>query len=433
MIEYKIAVNLRLLNIVSEFFWGCLFCGCGARPKPFIVNEQIMGFGVVDAEVGLDRAAAKWTFHRPQMGGGGLKDVKRLAAVLAIIIVLLLAAGNLLLRSPSVSHVSAVQVTVPIGVYWDANGNSRVESIDWGTTAPGAEKKIPIYVRNEGNEAFVLSLAAANWQGDNTSDCMTFSCGTPKIIPGEAVQVVLTLLIFANVSGINSYSFDIVLGQTLTAIADFDSLFSNNPNVRMIYPSDSPNKPLNCGAAMTSDWTASAFVSTKLTNFTEGFDTEPSFVNQTTGRPLGTSGTGIISFGGPFVNPVVKYAESDSTLQSDRAPIRFHNESGVFYFQHWNGSNIPGASMPVSAVNGNQDIFVIETFSDASGRYTMLCYGFGWKGTYAAGKYFDRVIYPNLASQLESWIIVKWEDTNGNGFVNGPNDGDVYTVIAKGN
>lgn len=81
----------------------------------------------------------------------------------------------------------------------------------------------------------------------------------------------------------------------------------------------------------------------------------------------------------------------------------------------------------------NQDMFVIETFRDGDGRYIMLCYGFGWEGTYAAGKYFDAVIYPNLASQSESWIIVKWFDTNGNGFVNGPNDGDTYTVIAQGN
>jgi hypothetical protein len=40
-------------------------------------------------------------------------------------------------------------------------------------------------------------------------------------------------------------------------------------------------------------------------------------------------------------------------------------------------------------------------------------------------------MYPNIASYSMSWIIVKWEDTNVDGFVNGPNDGDTYTVIAS--
>ena len=77
-------------------------------------------------------------------------------------------------------------------------------------------------------------------------------------------------------------------------------------------------------------------------------------------------------------------------------------------------------------------MFVIESYRDHDGKYVMLCYGFGWKGTYAAGKYLDVVIYPNLEAYAESWIIVRWEDTKGDGFVNAPADGDSYTVIATG-
>jgi hypothetical protein len=133
-----------------------------------------------------------------------------------------------------------------------------------------------------------------------------------------------------------------------------------------------------------------------------------------------------------MVNLVVIYAEGDNTTLSDRAPIKFHNDNGLLSFQYSNGSAVSGTSMQGGIVSTNQDMFVIETFMDAGGRYIMLCYGFGWEGTYAAGKYFDAVIYPNLASQSESWTIVKWNDTNGNGFVNGPFDGDTYTVIAQG-
>lgn len=79
----------------------------------------------------------------------------------------------------------------------------------------------------------------------------------------------------------------------------------------------------------------------------------------------------------------------------------------------------------------HNDLFLIEMFQDSDGRHVFLVYGIGWKGTYAAGKYFHKEIYPNLKQFTDSWIIVKWEDTNGNNFVNAPGDGDTYTIIAR--
>lgn len=78
-------------------------------------------------------------------------------------------------------------------------------------------------------------------------------------------------------------------------------------------------------------------------------------------------------------------------------------------------------------------MFLIEVFNDSYGRYQMIFQGFGWKGSYAAGKYFDRTIYPSLETHSESWIIVKWTDTNGDGFVNAPGDGDTYTIMTMEN
>jgi len=200
--------------------------------------------------------------------------------------------------------------------------------------------------------------------------------------------------------------------------------------VNVIYPSNSPQKPLGCAPGLVSDWTASAFVTTKLQSYTEGIDINSSFVDQTSARPVGVAGQGIISFGGPLVNPVVKRAESSGTALADRAPIKFYSDGGNFYFQHSDGTDITGANLPTSVINNDQDMFVMEVYLDGSERYTMLCYDFGWKETYAAGKFFHTTIYPNLASYNISWIIVKWQDTNGDSFVNNPSDGDTYTVIA---
>jgi outer membrane protein assembly factor BamB len=214
-------------------------------------------------------------------------------------------------------------------------------------------------------------------------------------------------------------------------IWNFDNIFKLK-NVRMIYPSEHTPKPLNCASAMVSDWTASAFIYTKLETVVESIDTNSAFVNQSTGKPLGAAGSGVISFGGPIVNPVVAYAESAETPTADRAPVKFYQSEGTCYFQFRNGTSILDANLPSSEINDNRDMFVMEVYKDGDGRNVMLCYGFGWKGTYAAGKYFETEIYPNLDSYPYSWIIVLWFDANDDGFVNTTADGDTYTVIATG-
>ena len=214
-------------------------------------------------------------------------------------------------------------------------------------------------------------------------------------------------------------------------LSDFGLYYTNN-DVMMVYPSENTIKPIGCSAASVSDWTASAFIYTKLGHVFEGLDTDFKFVNQTTGQARSATGVGVLTFGGPIVNPVVKYAENGMNPEDDRAPIRWRSVGGVYYFQLADGTNIPAASLPISVLNHDQDMFVIEVFKDADGRYMMLCYGFGWKGTYAAGKYFDRIIYPSLASYNVNWLIVKWNDTNGDGFVNAQEDGDTYILIAAG-
>ena len=223
----------------------------------------------------------------------------------------------------------------------------------------------------------------------------------------------------------NLYAFGLPL------LSHFDALFKLN-EARMIYPSDQTLKPLGCVAALVSDWTASAFIYTKLNTCTEGIYTDAAFVNQVTGKPVGAAYSALVSFGGPIVNPVVAYAESDVTPASDRAPIKYSWSAGVSYFQHQDGTSISGATLLDSVISDNMDMFVIESYRDGDGRYILLCYGFGWKGTYAAGKYFDTEIYPNIEFCDYAWTNVKWEDTNGDGFVNTEADGDTYTVIATG-
>ena len=198
-----------------------------------------------------------------------------------------------------------------------------------------------------------------------------------------------------------------------------------------IYPSENTEKPLETAPAMVSDWLASAYVTTKLDSCDEGLDVDPSFVDPVTGNNMALSGECVLSFGGPVVNPVVKYAEQEITPSGDRAPLKYVGEGGINYFKHWDDAVIPDANLPNSVINNDQDMFLIERYVDNQGRIMMLCYGFGWQGTYAAGKYFESNIFPDLDSFYYSWVIVKWEDTNSDGFVNNPNVDD-YTLIDAG-
>ncbi len=83
-------------------------------------------------------------------------------------------------------------------------------------------------------------------------------------------------------------------------------------------------------------------------------------------------------------------------------------------------------------IDEHNDYFLIEVFKDAEGRNVLIAYGISGKGTYAAGKYFHYIMYPALSWFNVGWIIVKWEDTNENGFANAPYEGDTYIVIASG-
>ena len=363
-------------------------------------------------------------------------------AILLVVLSSIVLSGSLLLLETGASSTSPVEGT-SVGVYLDVSCATSVQQIDWGVVAPGSSETVVAFVRNEGVSSVRFVLNTTNWQPTGSSVKMSFGWNYSgrSVKPRVTVPIAFILSAGADAGGLTSFSFDIVVSASEYAsctIGDFAALFADNSKVKVVYPAarqDNPgvSKPLGCGFAELSDWTASAFVTTKLKAATEGLDIDGRFVNQNTGGPLGDAGSGVITFGGGYVNPVVRYAEMGSTSPVDRAPVRFYGGAQNCSFQRWDGSEIPSASLPWSVINHDKDMFVIEVFEDGGGRRLMVCYGIGWKGTYAAGKYFHEVVYPNLASYRFSWVVVKWVDSNGDGFVNGPSGGDAYTVIASGN
>jgi hypothetical protein len=203
-------------------------------------------------------------------------------------------------------------------------------------------------------------------------------------------------------------------------------------NWQAIYPDQVTPKPHNISAASVSDWLASSYMTTKIANYSEGLDTDSLVVNQTSGEPMAESDMAVLCFGGPAVSAPVYYFEVNKI-----APVIYGGVPGAAGggepWSQWyltNGSAITEAAMSTDEHN---DLFLMESFVDNNGRNVVLAYGIDWRGTYAAGKYFDSEVFPNLARFTHCWVIVHWEDTNMNGFVDNPGEGDTYTVIATGN
>jgi hypothetical protein len=100
-----------------------------------------------------------------------------------------------------------------IAIYQDSACTVKVSSVNWGTVEPGSSKSVTVYVKNIENEAMTLSLKAENWSPSNASNYMSLSWdynGQP-INRNTTIKVTLTLNVYANITGITNFNFDVVI------------------------------------------------------------------------------------------------------------------------------------------------------------------------------------------------------------------------------
>jgi hypothetical protein len=172
-------------------------------------------------------------------------------------------------------------------------------------------------------------------------------------------------------------------------------------------------KPSGAGYASLSDWTAAGYIVGMVSNRQqEVTDTNPAIIDTSTGEPALQDET-IVLFGGPIVNAPVNYYEDNRV-----APVYWGNVNGTFYWFLTDGSRLDATAMSFSQIAaGTQDMFVLETFIDSSGNKVYIVYGYGWKGTFAGGKFFKFIIYPDIDSYADSYYVFKWVDSSSDGFV----------------
>lgn len=121
-------------------------------------------------------------------------------------------------------NVSAVETEGDIGVYWDKSCNQEVSSINWGVLSLGETKKFTVYVRNEGNETFLLVLNATNWSPISASHYLNFSWSSEykRIQANTVVKVTLYLFVSPYTIGISNFRFDINFEGREFLMADLD-------------------------------------------------------------------------------------------------------------------------------------------------------------------------------------------------------------------
>lgn len=105
---------------------------------------------------------------------------------------------------------------VGVGVYWNSNGTNPVTSFNWGMVDPDSTKTITCYIKNEGNSVLTLSMSTSNWNPSNAPTYMAFSWNLAgqTLNAGQTKQAIFTLQIFANVTGITNFSFDVTIVGT---------------------------------------------------------------------------------------------------------------------------------------------------------------------------------------------------------------------------
>ncbi|MBO3754797.1 MAG: hypothetical protein FGF53_07995 [Candidatus Brockarchaeota archaeon] len=132
-----------------------------------------------------------------------------LAIASACIVVAVLGA---LVATRIISSVGNIKA-VGVGVYSDSGCTIPISYIDWGFLEPGSSKQFTIYVKNEGNVPIRLSMEVDNWNPPSASNFLTLSWNRQDNVlgPGDSIPADLTLSVSPSISGVASFSFDIII------------------------------------------------------------------------------------------------------------------------------------------------------------------------------------------------------------------------------
>jgi len=121
-------------------------------------------------------------------------------------------ATGVFLAQRVIANVATIK-TVGVGVYKDVNFTVSVTQIDWGVLEPGTTKNHTVYLRNESNVPISLNMTTQNWNPPAAEQFISVSWDQEgkTLEPNQVVSVIFTLSVSADISGVTSFSFEIVI------------------------------------------------------------------------------------------------------------------------------------------------------------------------------------------------------------------------------
>jgi hypothetical protein len=136
-------------------------------------------------------------------------------AIMMVGLILTVTTAGLLSVSQSVSSTGTV-TAINVGVYSDSSCTQALTSIDWGTISPGNSVTKIIYVKNTGNSQITLGMTKTGWNPTSANGPITVTWnkeGTTLSV-GQYIAATLTLSVSSSISGITTFSVNIVITGT---------------------------------------------------------------------------------------------------------------------------------------------------------------------------------------------------------------------------
>jgi hypothetical protein len=114
---------------------------------------------------------------------------------------------------PSPPPTPPPEPSIEIDVYSDSACTQVITSVIWGEIEGGNSVSQTIYVKNSGDDSVTLILSTENWNSVDASNYLQFSWDYDgsTISSSEVREIVMTLSVDPSVSGVDTFTFDIVI------------------------------------------------------------------------------------------------------------------------------------------------------------------------------------------------------------------------------
>jgi len=114
----------------------------------------------------------------------------------------------------TVSNTGTVKA-IGVGVYWESGCINPVTLINWTTLEPGQKVNKTVYIKNTSNVPVTLSMTTpySSWNPPTASNYITCTWNSEgkSLNVNQVTPAVLTLSVRNNITGITTFSFNIVI------------------------------------------------------------------------------------------------------------------------------------------------------------------------------------------------------------------------------